>query len=184
MEYQLKCHPSSPVPPIDSISVDASRTSDERLDMRYRITGDMGAIAMPAMMPSERRDGLWQTTCFEAFLKIAGNPHYAEFNFSPSASWAGYIFDSYREGRRDLATVSLPRIDILADAGSFELRALVGVAGNDDDWRSNDLLLGLSAVIETRDGEKSYWALAHPPGDPDFHHEDCFAAVLRAPGAA
>ena len=41
-------------------------------------------------------------------------------------------------------------------------------------WR-----LGLSAVLEERDGTKSYWALAHPPGDtPDFHHEDCFAAQL------
>ena len=41
-------------------------------------------------------------------------------------------------------------------------------------WR-----LGLSAVLEAKDGTKSYWALAHPPGDqPDFHHPDCFAARL------
>jgi hypothetical protein len=39
--------------------------------------------------------------------------------------------------------------------------------------------LGLSAVLEEADGTKSYWALAHPPGDkPDFHHADCFAAQL------
>ena len=37
-------------------------------------------------------------------------------------------------------------------------------------WR-----LGLSAVIEDTSGRKSYWALAHPPGKPDFHHADCFA---------
>jgi hypothetical protein len=36
-------------------------------------------------------------------------------------------------------------------------------------WR-----LGLSAVIEETSGHKSYWALAHPPGRPDFHHSDCF----------
>ena len=34
--------------------------------------------------------------------------------------------------------------------------------------------LGLSAVIEELNGHKSYWALAHPPGKPDFHHSDCF----------
>jgi len=35
--------------------------------------------------------------------------------------------------------------------------------------------LGLSAVIEEKSGRKSYWALAHPPGEADFHHSDCFA---------
>jgi hypothetical protein len=43
----------------------------------------------------------------------------------------------------------------------------------DAPWR-----LGLSAVIEETSGRKSYWALAHPPGKPDFHHADCFAYEL------
>jgi hypothetical protein len=37
-------------------------------------------------------------------------------------------------------------------------------------WR-----LGLSAIIEEASGQRSYWALAHPPGKPDFHHPDSFA---------
>jgi hypothetical protein len=37
-------------------------------------------------------------------------------------------------------------------------------------WR-----LGLSAIIEEASGRRSYWALAHPPGKPDFHHPDSFA---------
>lgn len=40
---------------------------------------------------------------------------------------------------------------------------------------------GLSAVVEETDGTKSYWALRHPPGVPDFHHPDCFALELPAP---
>ena len=43
------------------------------------------------------------------------------------------------------------------------------------------LHLGLSAVIEAMDGTKSYWALAHAPGPPDFHNRDCFTARLAAP---
>lgn len=39
----------------------------------------------------------------------------------------------------------------------------------------------ISAVIEEADGTKSYWALRHPPGKPDFHHPDCFALELPAP---
>jgi hypothetical protein len=42
-------------------------------------------------------------------------------------------------------------------------------------------LAGLSAIIEEADGTKSYWALAHPPGAPDFHHPDCF--ILELPPA-
>jgi hypothetical protein len=35
--------------------------------------------------------------------------------------------------------------------------------------------IGLTAVLEQTDGTKSYWALAHPPGKPDFHDPACFA---------
>jgi hypothetical protein len=39
--------------------------------------------------------------------------------------------------------------------------------------------LGVSAILEEKDGTKSYWALAHPTGDkPDFHDRACFAAHL------
>jgi len=31
---------------------------------------------------------------------------------------------------------------------------------------------------------KSYWALAHPPGAPDFHDPSCFTATLAPPGAS
>jgi hypothetical protein len=53
---------------------------------------------------------------------------------------------------------------------------------NDDSQipRSDHQPIALSAVIETRDGAKSYWALAHPPGKPDFHHADCFIGQLAA----
>ncbi len=38
--------------------------------------------------------------------------------------------------------------------------------------------VSLAAVIEEDQGPISYWALAHPPGDPNFHHPDCFVARL------
>jgi hypothetical protein len=40
-------------------------------------------------------------------------------------------------------------------------------------WR-----VGISAIVEEVDGSKSYWALAHPEGKPDFHHADCFTLEL------
>ena len=47
-----------------------------------------------------------------------------------------------------------------------------------------DARIALSAVIEEADGTKSYWALAHPPGAPDFHHPDCFALRIPAVGSS
>ena len=38
--------------------------------------------------------------------------------------------------------------------------------------------IGLSAVIEEIGGTKSYWALAHGRGPPDFHDPTCFAYHL------
>jgi hypothetical protein len=39
-------------------------------------------------------------------------------------------------------------------------------------------LFALTAMIEETDGVKSYWALKHTPGKPDFHHAYGFALEL------
>ena len=38
--------------------------------------------------------------------------------------------------------------------------------------------VSIAAVIEEEGGKLSYWAFAHPPGQPNFHHPDCFVASL------
>lgn len=71
------------------------------------------------------------------------------------------------------ADVPPPVIEIERGAESLVLRATLAVP-------DGALRVGLSAVIEERRGAKSYWALAHPAGKPDFHHSDCFALELPA----
>ena len=133
----------------------------------------------------ERTDGLWKQTCFEAFVTVEGRDGYSELNFSPSAAWAAYSFASYRAGMNDL----IGPIEPLVESGYR------GPRDSDDaygwSYETADFLdetarwqLGLSAVIEAADGTKSYWALRHPPGKPDFHHPDCFALELAAPDLA
>src|SRR3546814_10579152 len=79
-----------------------------------------------------------------------------------------YGFESYREGQYEPRLPS-PRIGepILADNFSIAPAIYLENVERFD--------LALSAVIEETDGTKSYWALRHPPGKPDFHHPDCFA---------
>ena len=121
---------------------------------------------------SGRADELWQTTCFEAFLRADGEEAYREWNFAPSGQWAAYDFTAYREGMAD-ADVAEPYVRLEDNFTWLALGATIAVPASPS-WR-----FGLSAVLEEADGTKSYWALAHPPGDkPDFHHPDCFAARL------
>ena len=40
------------------------------------------------------------------------------------------------------------------------------------------LQIGLSAIIEDREGSLSYWALKHAPDKPDFHSAVAFALNL------
>ena len=69
-----------------------------------------------------------------------------------------------------------PVVKVARRPHAFELSARIRVPTlGKADWQ-----IGVSAVIEETDGPKSYWALAHPPGDPDFHHPDCFALEFPA----
>ncbi len=120
-----------------------------------------------------RADELWRTTCFEAFFRAAGADSYREWNFAPWGNWAAYDFSKYREDMAKADVGSPPYIRIEDNFTWWTVGATIAVEASQA-WR-----LGLSVVLEEQDGTKSYWALAHPPGDkPDFHHADCFAARL------
>ena len=120
-----------------------------------------------------RVDGLWQSTCFEAFLRADRQRGYREWNFAPSGDWAAYDFARYRDKMTEADVASLPYLRVEDNLTWGALGATIAVEA-DKSWE-----LGLSAVLEEKDGTKSYWALAHPPGEkPDFHAADCFAAKL------
>lgn len=169
--HRLIAHPDSPPSAIRGVEVRWFESGD-RLILRYQVTG-IETLLVPSFAGKGRGDDLWQTTCFELFLKDAGG--YREYNFSPSERWAAYGFTDYREGRGDAGMAQPPEISSSAGEYLFILTATLDaalIAGVDR--------AGLSAVIEEKDGTKSYWALAHPPGQPDFHDPTCFALPVTA----
>ena len=180
----LSCHPDTPSNAISRIIASAARSQWGQLILRFQIIGDIRRLSIPAPVTyASRSDGLWQTTCVEAFVKpVAGSP-YTEFNFAPSTAWAAYEFEAYRQAVEP-PLLDTPPIDVELDDEELSISVAVDMATvtllpPDAPWH-----LALSAVIEETDGTKSYWALAHPPGKPDFHHPDCFALTLGAPDAA
>ena len=152
--------------------------------LSYVVGGTISDLCLPRLTASARADELWQHTCFEAFVGAATGAAYYEFNFSPSTQWAAYRFSSHRTGMRIATEISGPRIEVHSATDRYTLQALLKLdeltaLPRDGRWR-----LGLAAITEDTRGGKSYWALAHPPGRPDFHHFDCFALEFSAQQAS
>ncbi|HEY1879844.1 MAG TPA: DOMON-like domain-containing protein [Caulobacteraceae bacterium] len=166
MRRALLAHPATP--PAAEIRIAAALARAEGgLTLAFVVTGEVGRLRIAGPAAPERADGLWRTTCFEAFLQAREGGPYVELNLSPSGAWAAYRFSTPREEMTAAALAGPPRIETELAEDRFELRAEVGISEPlpaQTPWR-----VGLSAVIEETGGRKSYFALAHPSGKPDFH---------------
>ena len=177
MAHRLQLHPRVASNAVKAVEVEVERAR-ARLTLRYLVTGDVAAIVLPPPAPPRRADRLWRHSCFEAFVRASADPGYFELNLAPSGAWAAYRFSDYRMGMAAAEVVPPPRIETHRGDGRFELTARVDLAPAMGLLDHLPWHLGLAAVIEEKGGAKSHWALAHPPGAPDFHHEDCFALEL------
>jgi hypothetical protein len=175
MRHVLKPHPDSRCVAAAHIEVDVARPRPENLVLSYIVTGKVSDIRMPPTVPAARRDELWRHTCFEAFVRASSDPAYYEFNFAPSTQWAAYRFTGYRSGMHVATEIPAPPIEVRSGPDCYTLQASLELDRLSGLPRNLSWYLGLSALIEHIDGRKSYWALSHPPGKPDFHHADCFA---------
>lgn len=175
MRLSLKPHPDAPSAKVTAVEVELVAYPYDLL-IRYFVTGS-GHLVLPKGSPPRRREKLWETTCFEAFLKPVGGEAYFEYNFSPSTEWAAYRFERRREGRRPLQSP----VDPFVTPGEAPSDPILEANVDLSPLPNAPLDVNLCAVIEERGGRKSYWALAHPPGEPDFHHPSCFTLQLPAP---
>lgn len=148
-----------------------------QLSLLYRLEGPLEAVRMPPPAGSPgRRDELWTSTCFECFLAVEGERPYWEVNLSPAGHWNVYALNDYRTGLRpETACEALtPRPEV--SERRLTLRVTVPLPPAIP--TGAPLRLGISAVIEAPGEELSYWALAHPGQEPDFHRRDGFLLRL------
>jgi len=153
----------------------------EGVHLRFRIEArDAGTFAKVHLAPKKaapaRRDELWKTTCFEAFLGAKNSPAYFELNLAPSGDWAWYSFADYRKEMRSpsLDAFAEPReLSRLQKENALEVNWLVpygALAGNEIASAS------LTAVLDVA-GEISYWAAHHAGKEADFHLRASFASI-------
>ena len=138
------------------------------------MTGNIKQIILPTLSASlARKDDLWKATCFEFFLAIPGHPQYWEFNMSPSGDWNVYVMDAYRRVKfREERSMKQIQLKVQKDASGFFLNTNVDL--NPIIQPTETLNIGITAVIQTKDGDDTYWALAHSGAQADFHLREDF----------
>ena len=106
------------------------RWFDNQLLLEFRLQGPQEDLVCPSQTATAQRlDGLWQSTCLEAFFAIPGEAHYWEFNLSPSGDWNLYRLEEYRQGLRQeqgmgISAISLEK-EVLGNA--VQLKAEVAL---------------------------------------------------------
>ena len=177
MRLDLVPHPSTPTsaPPFKvwaTVELSASFALMATANIWFAVEAPVSRFVMPDAEEPKRADGLWKTTCCEAFLRETGTKAYREWNFAPSGRWAVYDFQTYREGMSKPDVEAPPYVRVEDNLTWWTLGATSAV----ESGKSREM--NLTTVLEEQDGAKSYWALAHPAEKPDFHAPDCFIGKL------
>jgi hypothetical protein len=170
-----------PAPDIPTISLTGKLSLHNNfLTLHYMLAGNIEAVLLPpALLPASRKDELWNATCFEFFLAIKDQPGYWEFNMSPSGDWNVYRMDAYRRiGFQEETAISQLPFEIRKESDGYSLEVSVDLSAMIRP--EQDFQMAVTAIIQTKDGHETYWALAHPAPYADFHLRESFILSLAA----
>jgi hypothetical protein len=148
------------------------------ITLQYSLAGKIESIRLQSRSANPgRKDDLWKTTCFEFFLAIKDQPEYWEFNMSPSGDWNVYCMDAYRRvGFREETLIEHLQLEVESNVNRFTMNTAVDL--NPIIQQGQLLEIGITAVIHTKDGQETYWALSHPAPQADFHLRESFTLAL------
>jgi hypothetical protein len=168
-----------PAPELPSISLTGKLILENRvLTLHYSLAGNTECVLLPSIsVTPSRRDELWKGTCFEFFLAIKGQPGYWEFNMSPSGDWNVYRMDAYRRvGIREETEISQLLFEFKKAVEGYPLDISVDLTPLTES--EEKLQIAITAIVQTRDGKETYWALIHPAPLADFHLRESFILDL------
>jgi len=177
-DYNFSLKPFSPAQPLLSLKVKGkiSRRSNT-LALQYTLIGHLGELVIPtpADIPA-RKNELWKKTCFEFFVAVRDSHPYWEFNLSPAGHWNVYRFAGYRQGMEEEKAFTSMDFSVRRQPQSLRLDLELDL--NKIVKEKQPLEVALSAVIELKDGELTYWALTHGGPQADFHRREGFIVKL------
>lgn len=171
----LAGHPANPARFHQRIAATLTQATDGSLQIAYAIQGLTIDLRVPTPHAPAPADALWRTTCCEIFLGTLGHPGYREFNFSPSGQWSHNDFVDTRQRAPQPVDCPAP---VLSGARNNDLLSLSASLPKAALPKGNTLRIALGVILEANDSHLGYWALAHAPGKPDFHHHAGFVLSL------
>jgi hypothetical protein len=174
--FDLIPYPAENLPQI-KITGDIERTGTQ-ISALYTLRGEINSILLPTpSIPPTRKHDLWKATCFEFFIAPAGQPQYWEFNLAPSGNWNVYHMDDYRQVnmREEEKATSLP---FTFQKTNTQINLEISVNTASFLPSTQKLEVGIAAIIQSYDEVETYWALAHPNPQADFHHRNGFTIIL------
>jgi hypothetical protein len=142
------------------------------LTISYTLLGDIRQVNIAPPETPQRKNELWQDTCFEFFIGAKNSSSYWEFNLSPAEHWNIYRFDNYRQGMQEETAFTTLPFDVKHNSDSLDLTFDVKL----DKIISIDqpIEVAITTVIKSISGDVSYWALSHKGAEPDFHLRESF----------
>jgi hypothetical protein len=176
MKQEFTLHPFEPDDLLLSIDGDV-QYQQGWLEINYYLRGDLASILFPtAVEIPVRKFALWESTCLEFFLAPVGQSGYWEFNLSPNGNWQVFHLDDYRQGLRDEAAINYLPFTVQQTSDSLQLMLSIDLTSLVDP--NTALQLAITAVIQNKDTDYSYWAVEHSGIEADFHLRDSFKIYL------
>ncbi|MEO1395457.1 MAG: DOMON-like domain-containing protein [Cyanobacteria bacterium J06634_5] len=156
----------------------------------------------------KRCDRLWEKTCFEFFIAQGTTHDqqqpYWEFNMAPSGDWNVFALNSYRQGLREETAIANLPFAVHSAPDGLHLSVTLNIAELITSEASTaPLQLGVSMVVllradTTEEGKvkgkrnhmieeeaaeegavkETFWAIAHPAPQADFHHPKSLSLQL------
>tara|TARA_R110002072_G_scaffold113986_3_gene243868 strand:- start:21025 stop:21558 length:534 start_codon:yes stop_codon:yes gene_type:complete len=137
------------------------------LNLQYQFSGTSSILLNEPVDFPERRDRLWESTCFECFIGLSSADRYLECNLSSAGHWQAYEFEGYR-------TIAHTSKDFRV-SGDYRrqtpdnniVRCSVDI--NHPDFVTEDWHISPAVILKEIDGPLQYFAASHPDNKPDFH---------------
>ena len=176
MEYSLRRFPGHISTHEFTINTCIDRNQN-LLSVKYSLLDNIQDIMIPEQCATpQRKNGLWNETCFEFFIAVRNSARYWEFNLSPAGHWNVYRFDDYRQGMEEETAFDLLPIKVSKQSESFHLSLEIDL---DPIIRDDEAIqAAMSSIIKTVSNNTMYYALSHPGPEPDFHNKEGFIVSL------
>ncbi|MEL6814611.1 MAG: DOMON-like domain-containing protein [Cyanobacteria bacterium J06598_3] len=194
--FSLK--PFTQTPLTDSVNITGTALRDgEKLSIEYLVAGNWESLITGELAPDknapglknprpERRDRLWEHTCFESFIAPATTAEhtrespYWEVNLSPQGHWNVFALSSYRQGLSEEQAIAA--IPFTINTAAKGLQLTMNLAINKLIPPTQPIHLGISMIVLLQEGnrqtQETFWAIAHPGPEADFHHPASFVIPL------